>query len=386
MTSPTAVQPIQEARVPFNRPFVTGNEFTYIREVIDSLALSGGGLFSQRSENLLADALAVESVLLTTSCTHALEMAALLLDILPGDEVVVPSFAFVSTVNAFVLRGAKPVFVDIRPDTLNMDERLLEDKITSRTRAIVPVHYAGVACEMDPILEAAGRHGLEVVEDNAHGLFGSYKGRTLGSIGRLATLSFHDTKNFTCGEGGALLINDPSLRARAEVIREKGTDRAKFFRGEVDKYSWVGLGSSYVPSEISAAYLFAQLEQRELVQRQRSSVWDYYRTHLAEWGRQRGVTLPTVPEHCGQAFHMFYLLMPDAESRTTFIKHLADDRISSLFHYVPLHQSVMGAAFGYQTGDCPVTEDVSKRLVRLPFYTGLTSDAQARIVEAVRRF
>ncbi len=372
--------------MPFNRPYVTGHEFTYIREVIDSLALSGGGRFSKRCEELLGHALGVESVLLTTSCTHALEMAALLLDIGPGDEVIVPSFTFVSTVNAFVLRGARPVFIDVRPDTLNMDERLLQERITSRTRAIIPVHYAGVACEMDVIMKSAERHGLDVVEDNAHGLFGSYKGRSLGSIGRLATLSFHDTKKFTCGEGGALLVNDPKLRVRAEVIREKGTDRARFLRGEVDKYSWVDLGSSYVPSEILAAYLFAQLEQREEVQRRRQSVWEYYRTHLAEWSRQRGVTLPTVPEHCGQAFQMFYLLMPDPESRTAFIKHLADARISSLFHYVALHQSAMGAGFGPRSGDCAVTEDVSERLVRLPFYTQLMRDEQARIIETIRRF
>src|SRR6266404_3835079 len=282
--------------IPFNRPFFSGREFEFIHQAIANSRISGDGIFTRKCHALLENALGVSKVLLTTSCTHALEMAALLLDIKPGDEVIIPSFTFVSAVNAFVLRGARPVFIDIRADTLNLDESQLERLITPRTKAIVVVHYAGVGCDMDTIMQVAGQHGIPVVEDNAHGLFGKYRGKYLGTFGCLATQSFHETKNFTCGEGGALLINDPRYSERAEVIREKGTNRNRFFRGQVDKYTWVDVGSSYLPSDVLAAFLFAQFEKREQIQAGRRRVWEYYREHLAGWASQNGVKLPFVPE------------------------------------------------------------------------------------------
>ncbi len=325
----------------------------------------------------------MRKALLTTSCTHALEMAALLLDIGPGDEVIVPSFTFVSTVNAFVLRGARPVFIDVRPDTLNLDETKLERLITPRTKAIVPVHYAGVGCEMDAILEVAQRYGVAVVEDNAHGLFGKYKGRYLGTFGSLATQSFHETKNFTCGEGGALLINDPQYIERAEILREKGTNRSRFFRGQVDKYSWVDVGSSYLPSDILAAFLYAQLEARAEIQAKRRHLWHYYYEHLRDWAEEHHVRLPIVPPHCEQSYHMFYLLMPSLEQRQALIAYLKSCGILSVFHYLPLHLSDMGRRFGGQEGDCPVTEEVSDRLVRLPFFNDLSPQDQEWVVHNV---
>jgi dTDP-4-amino-4,6-dideoxygalactose transaminase len=320
---------------------------------------------------------------LTTSGTHALEMAALLLEIGPGDEVIVPSFTFSSTANAFALRGAHPVFIDIRPDTLNLDETQLERLITPRTRAVVPVHYAGVGCEMDAIAEIAGRYGVPVVEDNAHGLFGRYRGRYLGSFGCLAAQSFHESKNFTCGEGGALLINDPKLIERAEIVAEKGTDRSRFYRGQVDKYTWVDVGSSYVMSDLLAAFLWAQLEARERIQAARRTAWHYYYEHLRDWATEGGVQLPVVPAHCEQAYHMFYLLMPSVERRKALIARLRSQGIMAVFHYIPLHTSEMGQRFGCRAGDCPVAEDVSDRLVRLPFYSTLTEEEQARVVAAI---
>jgi len=331
-------------------------------------------------------ALGVPKALLTTSCTHALEMAALLLDIKPGDEVIVPSFTFVSTVNAFTMRGASPVFIDIRPDTLNLDEALLENLITPRTRAIVAVHYAGVGCEMDAILKVAARHGVPVVEDNAHGLFGRYKGQYLGTFGCLATLSFHESKNFSCGEGGALLINDPQYSERAEIIREKGTNRSRLFRGEVDKYTWVDVGSSYLPSDILAAFLYAQLESRELIQTLRRRIWEYYQEHFSDWAANAGVRLPFVPAYCEQTHHMFYLLLPSLAIRQELIRHLNARDINSVFHYLPLHLSRMGRHFGGNEGDCPVTEDVSDRLLRLPFHNDLNESDQAEVVTAIREF
>jgi dTDP-4-amino-4,6-dideoxygalactose transaminase len=313
-------------------------------------------------------------------------MAALLLEIKPGDEVIVPSFTFVSAANAFVLRGARPIFIDIRPDTLNLDERQLARLITPRTKAIVVVHYAGVGCEMDAILDVARRHNLSVVEDNAHGLFGKYKGRHLGTFGGMATLSFHETKNLTCGEGGALLINDPQYVGRAEIIREKGTNRSRFFRGQVDKYTWLDVGSSYLPSDILAAFLYAQLEARETIQAKRKRIWDYYAEHLAAWAVSRGVQLPFVPDHCEQPHHMFYLLLPSLDSRQELIRHLNDQKINAVFHYLPLHLSQMGRQFGGKEGDCPVTEDISERLLRLPFYNDLTPADQARVVAAITEF
>jgi len=373
-------------RVDFNRPTLTGKEFEYIAEAIQNAHISGDGPFTKKCHALLEESLGVPKVLLTTSCTHALEMAALLLDIQPGDEVLIPDFTFVSTVNAFVLRGAQPVFVDVRPDTLNLDESRLEAAVTSRTRAIVPVHYAGVGCEMDAILEIASHHHLAVVEDNAHGLFGKYKGRYLGTFGALAAQSFHETKNFSSGEGGALLINDKSLLERAEIIREKGTNRARFFRGQVDKYTWVDVGSSYLPSDILAAFLFAQLEHREQIQAHRRQVWEFYNQHLSDWAAQNGVRLPTIPAHVEQAYHMFYLLLPDLDLRQRFIAYLRERGIYSVFHYLPLHLSDMGRKFGGQPGDCPGTERVSDQLVRLPFHNSLTSSDLEMVVDAIMEF
>jgi len=372
--------------IPFNRPFFSGREFEFIHQAIANSQISGDGIFTRKCHALLENALGVSKVLLTTSCTHALEMAALLLDIKPGDEVIIPSFTFVSAVNAFVLRGARPVFIDIRADTLNLDESQLERLITPRTKAIVVVHYAGVGCDMDTVMQVAGQHGIPVVEDNAHGLFGKYRGKYLGTFGCLATQSFHETKNFTCGEGGALLINDERYIDRAEIIREKGTDRNRFFRGEVDKYTWLDVGSSYLPSDILAAYLYAQLEARELIQSRRQRIWEYYCGHLESWAGNSGVRLPIVPPQCEQPYHLFYLLLPSIEQRQAMIAHLNARGINSVFHYLPLHLSKMGRQFGGQEGDCPITEDVSDRLVRLPFYCDLTEDEQMRVVNALHEF
>ncbi len=373
--------------IPFNRASLVGTESTYVADAFASGHVSGDGAYTKKCHALLERQLGVPRVLLTTSCTHALEMAALLLDLRPGDEVIVPSFTFVSTINAFVLRGAVPVFADVRPDTLNFDEERLEALITPRTRAIVVVHYAGIGCEMDRILEIARRHGdIPVVEDNAHGLFGKYRGQYLGTIGALATQSFHETKNFTCGEGGALLINARRYVERAEIIREKGTNRSRFFRGQVDKYTWVDVGSSYLPSDILAAYLFAQLEARDQIQAKRKQIWDTYHAELRDWAQRNGVQQPTVPDHCEQAYHLYYLLLPTLEDRQAFIAHLKAQGILSVFHYVPLHLSDMGRRFGGYEGLCPVTEDVSDRLVRLPFYNDLTDEDQARVIDAIAQF
>jgi dTDP-4-amino-4,6-dideoxygalactose transaminase len=373
-------------RIPFNRPFFSGREFELIEEAIANWHLSGDGAFTKKCHALLEKELGVSKALLTTSCTHALEMAALLLNIKPEDEVITPSFTFVSTVNAFVLRGARPVFIDIRPDTLNLDEMKLESLITARTKAILTVHYAGVGCEMDTILEVAKRHGIPVVEDNAHGLFGTYKGKYLGTLGCVATQSFHETKNFSCGEGGALLINDPQHIERAEILREKGTNRSRFFRGQIDKYSWVDIGSSYLPSDILAAFLYAQLEAREIIQSKRKGIWTYYEEHLRDWAADRGVQLPSVPSHCGQPYHMFYLLLPSLTARDALIAYLDAHEINSVFHYLPLHLSRMGRQFGGKQGDCPVTEEVSDRLLRLPFYNDLSEADQARVLTAIKDF
>jgi dTDP-4-amino-4,6-dideoxygalactose transaminase len=373
-------------RIPFNKAGLVGNEFGYIFEALEQGHISGDGGFTHKCHTLLEQQLQVKKVLLTTSCTHALEMVALLLDLQPGDEVIVPSFTFVSTINAFILRGARPVFVDIHPDTFNLDETQLEQFITPRTKAIIPVHYAGVGCEMNVIMEIAESYNLAVIEDNAHGLFGKYRGKYLGTFGCLATQSFHETKNFTCGEGGALLINDPQYIERAEIIREKGTNRSRFFRGEIDKYTWVDLGSSYLPSDILAAFLYAQLEARGQIQAKRRRIWEYYYEHLQAWARNHGVRLPIVPTHCDQPYHMFYLLMPSLDQRQALSAHLKARGILSVFHYLPLHLSAMGRRFGGQAGDCPVTEEVSDRLLRLPFYNELSETEQVQIVAAIREF
>ena len=364
-------------------PTRTPEDGVYLQQALASGKLSGDGPFTRRCHQLLQETLDVPRALLTTSCTHALEMAALLLDIGPGDEVIVPSFTFVSSANPFVLRGARPVFADIRPDTLNIDERHIERLATTRTRAIVVVHYAGVGCEMDTIGELAKHIGAAVVEDNAHGLFGRYKGRNLGTFGLLAALSFHETKNLTCGEGGALLLNDLSMYARAEVVREKGTDRSKFFRGEVDKYGWVDQGSSYLPSELLAAMLVAQLEGAAAIQTARRDLWNRYKSELAEWAISRRILLPTVPDWCEQSFHMFYLLLPSEESRDGLVAHLKARGILAVSHYQPLHSSTMGRSQGGRPGDCPVTEHVAARVLRLPFYTNMTAREQETVIDAL---
>ena len=380
-------QPRGEYTIPFNRPTLCGKEYDYIADAVATGHISGDGAYTRKCQALL-DALIGQGVrsLLTTSCTHALEMAALLLDLKPGDEVILPSFTFVSTANAFALRGAKPVFADIRPDTLNIDEAKIEALIGPKTRAIVPVHYAGVACAMDDILQIAGRHNLHVIEDNAHGLFGRYNGKPLGAFGCLATQSFHETKNFQCGEGGALLINDQALFHRAEIIREKGTNRSEVFRGEADKYTWQQLGSSYVPSDLLAAFLLAQFESAEQVQQQRRDIWHRYDTHLADWARNNAVRQPTIPAECEQAYHLYYLVMPSTESRDGLIAHLKAMGILAVFHYLPLHLSPMGLRYGGKQGDCPVCESVSGRLLRLPFFNSLDRATQDRVIDAVRQF
>ena len=372
--------------IPFNRPAFTGREEAYMRQAVEGGHLSGDGPFTKRCHKFLESALQVPKVLLTTSCTHALEMSALLLEIQPGDEVIVPAFTFVSTINAFVLRGARPVFADIRPDTLNLDERKLEALVTPRTRAIVPVHYAGVGCEMNAIMEIATRHGVAVVEDNAHALFAKYHGRYLGTFGAFATQSFHETKNFSCGEGGALVINDRRFIERAEIVREKGTNRSRFFRGQIDKYTWVDLGSSYLPSDLLAAVLAAQLEQRDTIQATRKRIWETYDRALASWSRETGIQRPQVPAHCDQAYHMYYLLLPTLERRTAFISHLRANGVAGVFHYGPLHLSDVGRRYGGAPGDCPITEDISDRLVRLPFFNTLAEDDQQHVIDTVVGF
>ena len=372
--------------IPFNRPRLTGREIDYVRRSLESGHLSGDGPFTTKCQHLLQEILGVHKVLLTTSCTHALELAALLLGAGRGDDVVMPSYTFVSTANAFLLRGAKPVFVDIRPDTLNIDESKLEAALSDRTAAIVPVHYAGVGCEMSEICAIAERASVHVVEDAAQGLFGKYRGRHLGTFGELAAISFHDTKNFTSGEGGALLINDPRHAERAEIIREKGTNRKQFFRGQVDKYTWMRAGSSYLPSDLLAAVLLPQLESRERVTRERQRVFEHYAGALSDWAADNDVQLPTVPAHCDQPFHMFYLLMPSLELRQGLIAHLRGLSIQSAFHYVPLHLSPMGLELGHRPGDLPVTEKLADRIVRLPFYADLTDADLTRVCDAVTGF
>ncbi len=372
--------------IPFNRPTNVGNELEYIQQAIQSSHLAGDGSFTKKSHAILEQAMNVPKALLTTSCTHALEMSALLLDLKEGDEVIVPSFTFVSTVNAFALRGAKAVFADIRPDTLNLDESKLEALVTPKTRAIVVVHYAGVGCEMDAIMEIANRHNIPVIEDNAHGLFGKYKGKDLGTFGVMATQSFHETKNLTSGEGGALLINDEKYFEDAEILREKGTNRSRFFRGQVDKYTWVNLGSSYLPSEILAAHLLAQLEKREEIQSARKKIWETYYKELGAWAEENHVQMPFVPAHCEQTYHMFYMLFPSLEARTKAIAHLKERGIQAVFHYLPLHLSPMGEKYGGKAGDCPVTEQISDQLIRLPFYTNMTEDEQKTVISVLKEF
>jgi dTDP-4-amino-4,6-dideoxygalactose transaminase len=375
-----------DAEISFNSPELTGREFEYMREAAERRHLSGNGYFTKLCEDRLRQELGAEKILLTTSCTAALEMTAILLNIQPGDEVIVPSFTFVSGANAFVLRGAKPIFVDIRPDTLNIDEALVEERISSRTKAIVIVHYAGVACEMELLLAISKKHGIPIVEDNAHGLFGKYRGRALGSFGTFATQSFHETKNFICGEGGALVVNEPFFVERAEILWEKGTNRKKFFAGLVDKYTWVDIGSSFLLSDLLAAFLFAQFEEADQIQSLRRGVWQYYYDCLQPRAPTLGITLPQVPPDCDHAAHLFHILLPSQAVRDNLITYLRSRGIGSAFHYIPLHLSPMGRQFGYREGDCPVTEDVSGRLLRLPFYNRLARENQERVTSAISEF
>jgi len=358
--------------IPFNKPYMTGQELDYISRAHEGGHLSGDGPFTRQCNEKLVALTGAASALLTHSCTAALEMAAMLLDLQPGDEVIMPSFTFVSTANAFVLRGAIPVFVDIREDTLNIDERLIEAAITPRTRAICVVHYAGVACEMDAIMAIAARHGLAVVEDAAQGIYSTYRGRPLGAIGEIGCLSFHETKNVISGEGGAILLRDRELAERAEIIREKGTNRSRFFRGQVDKYTWVDVGSSYLPSELIAAFLAAQLEAGDSITQRRMAIWDRYHAWAAPYEAAGLLRRPIVPANCGHNAHMYYLLMPSMEHRTRFMARMKEAGVSTVFHYIPLHSSPAGLHYGRAaTSELPVTDRTSDRLVRLPIWVGL---------------
>lgn len=368
--------------IPFNKPYMTGKELWYIAQAHANGHLAGDGSFSKYCHAWLERQTGASRALLTHSCTAALEMTAILADIGPGDEVIMPSYTFVSTANAFVLRGAVPVFVDIRPDTLNLDETRIEQAITVKTKAIVAVHYAGVGCEMDYIMDIARRHNVIVIEDAAQGILSTYKNRALGSIGHLGALSFHETKNIISGEGGAILINIPELSARAEIIREKGTNRTQFFRGQVDKYTWVDIGSSYLPGELIAAFLWAQMEEAEEITRRRIILWHEYHRHL-EGLEQRGLLRrPIIPPHCSHNAHMYYILLPSLEARTSLIAALGQKGMHAVFHYVPLHGSPAGKKYCRVAGDMSATENLSERLVRLPLWIGLES-AQIKIIEAI---
>jgi dTDP-4-amino-4,6-dideoxygalactose transaminase len=377
---------MQEPEISFNRPFLAEKGIAYIRRAFENLHVSGDGEFTRLCQGFFERRLAAQRVLLTTSCTDALEMCALLLELKAGDEVVMPAFTFVSTANAFVLRGARPVFVDVRPDTLNLDESKLKAAISSRTRAIVVVHYAGVACEMATIMAIAADHGVPVIEDNAHGLFGAYRNQPLGTFGQLATLSFHETKNLNCGEGGALVINERRFNERAEILREKGTDRSRFFRGEVDKYTWRDIGSSFLPSDILAALLWAQIEIVDTIQARRRAIFERYATNLQSWAASHEASLPTIPDHCTCSYHLFYLLLRDTAAQQALIRHLHFNGIDAVFHYQPLHLTPMGRQYGGQTGQCRVTESVATRVVRLPFYFDLTTRDQDRVLHAMQSF
>ncbi|MCP4572164.1 MAG: dTDP-4-amino-4,6-dideoxygalactose transaminase [bacterium] len=373
-------------RIPFNKPFIAGGELEHIAESVRAGRISGGGPYMKRCEEYLEEICGAPRVLLTTSCTAAMEMAALLCDLGPEDEVILPSYTFVSTANAVLLRGARPVFVDIRRDTKNLDENLVEAAITERTKAIMPVHYAGIGCEMDALVQIAAAHDLRIIEDAAQGLGACYKGQPLGGIGDFGAFSFHETKNVICGEGGALVLNRPEDVERAEILREKGTDRAKFFRGEIDKYTWVDVGSSYVSSDLLAAFLWGQFEQMDRIAAKRRSIAEAYFEQLAPLAAAGHLELPVVPNHCDSNHHIFYVLPRDMATRTALIAHLRARSILAVFHYVPLHASPMGQRLGYEEGMFPVTEDVSARLLRLPFYFELTPEDQAEVTTAITEF
>jgi dTDP-4-amino-4,6-dideoxygalactose transaminase len=369
--------------IPFNRPYATGKEFVYQSEALGNSHLSGDGAFTKRCHKWIEQRTGCARALLTHSCTSALDMAALLLDLKSGDEVIMPSFTFVSTANAFVLRGAVPVFVDIRGDTLNLDESLIEAAITPRTRAIAPVHYAGVSCEMDPILAIAKRYNLAVIEDAAQGVMAGYKGRALGAIGDLGSFSFHETKNIISGEGGALLVNDPAMVSRAEIIREKGTDRERFFRGEVDKYTWQDVGSSFLPSEIIAAFLWAQLEEAERITRERLAIWNRYHAMLAPLEQSGLVRRPIIPADCQHNGHIYYVLLASGIDRQAVLRELKSNGISAVFHYVPLHSAPAGLRFGRSDGGLQLTTSLSERLIRLPMWLGLSENQQQRVCDVL---
>lgn len=373
-------------KIPFNKPYMAGKELRYIGQAHQEGRLAGDGSFTQKCHGWLEDKVKCNKALLTHSCTAALEMAALLLDIQPGDEIIMPSYTFVSTANAFVLRGGVPVFVDIREDTLNLDEKLIEKAITPKTKAIVPVHYAGVACEMDTITAIARRYNLRVVEDAAQGIMASYKGRALGSIGDMGTYSFHETKNVIAGEGGALLVNDPDLSDRAEIIREKGTDRSRFFRGEVDKYTWQEIGSSFLPGEIIAAFLWAQLEEAERITAERLCVWQCYHVLLKPLEEKGLIRRPIVPEECHHNAHMYYILLAPEIERQTLLDEFKCNDISAVFHYVPLHLSPAGKRYGRVSGELDVTERQAERFVRLPLWVGLTENEIERVCGVLEEF
>ena len=374
-------------RISFNKSFLAGNELKYIEQAVLSGQIKGDGPFTKKCNAWMEQKFNAKKVLLTTSCTSALEMSAILCVIKPGDEVIMPSYTFVSTANAFVIRGAKPVFVDIRPDTLNIDETKIEAAITQKTKAIVPVHYAGVGCEMDTIMRIAKKHNLFVIEDAAQGVIAKYKGKFLGTIGDLGTYSFHETKNYSSGEGGAIVINNPEMIERAEIIREKGTNRSKFFRGEVDKYTWVDVGSSYLPSEIIAAFLFAQLEKTEKINQKRLEIWQNYYDGLKELEEKKVLRLPIIPDDCQHNAHMFYIILRDEKTRNDLMDFLKKEKnILSVFHYVPLHSAPMGKKTAPNNPELPITNNLSGRILRLPFYYNLTTKEQNYIIESVKRF
>ena len=376
---------MEEKPVPFNWPRMTGKESDYIAEALSSGFLSGDGPFTKRCQAWIEERAGCAKALLTHSCTAALEMAALLLNIGPGDEIIMPSYTFVSTANAFVLRGAIPVFVDIREDTINLDERLIQSAITSRTRAIVPVHYAGVACEMDSIMAVARQHGIKVVEDAAQGVLATYKGRALGSIGDLGAYSFHETKNVISGEGGGLLVNSQELASRAEIIREKGTDRSRFFRGEVDKYTWQEVGSSFLPGELIAAFLAAQLEEADNITRNRLASWESYHKLLEPMEAQGLLRRPVVPDVCRHNGHIYYVLLPSGVSRQLVLGLLKQSGVTAVFHYVPLHSSPAGKRYGRMSGPLDITSSIAERLIRLPLWAGMGPSMLNRVVEALER-
>lgn len=383
LTPLTTTDKRSTTHVPFSRLHTTNREVEYMCQAISSGHISGDGPFTKKCQNWLQEEIGCQKVLLTHSCTAALEMAALLADIQPGDEVIMPSYTFVSTANAIVLRGGIPVFVDIRPDTLNLDESKIEAAITHKTKAIMPVHYAGVGCEMDTIRALANQYGLAIIEDAAQAINASYKDRALGNLGHMAAFSFHATKNIVSGEGGALVINDPALIERAEIIWEKGTNRSKFFRGEVDKYTWVDVGSSYLPSELVAAFLWAQLEASKEITNQRMSIWKRYHKAFAELELQRKVRRPSIPKACQHNAHIYYLLVNDLETRTAVLSHLKQNGIQATFHYVPLHSAPAGRKYGRVADALKVTEDISDRIVRLPLSASLTPEEVESIITVV---